>query len=273
MSETTRNAVLIETGADGVARITLNRPEVHNAVDEAIIAGLKAALAQAADDAAVRAVVIAGNGESFCAGADLNWMKRSAAYDEAQNVFEAAEFAASLQLLREMPKPSIARVHGAAYGGGVGIVAACDVAIGARGAQFSFSEVRLGLIPAMISPYAIAAIGERHARRYMLSAERIDAGEALRLGLLHDVCDETQLDERIGKLTANLLRGGPAAIAACKALIEHVAGAPVDSGMRDYTARAIASIRASEEGKEGVAAFLEKRAPRWIASSTKGSKS
>jgi methylglutaconyl-CoA hydratase len=268
----TKDSVVTCVGADGVATITFSRPGVHNAIDEAVIAEFKDGLRQVGADANARVLVVAGEGESFCAGADLNWMKRTAAYSEEQNYREAAEFAELLHALRAMPKPTIARVHGPAYGGGVGIVA-CDVAIGARGALFAFTEVRLGLIPAMISPYAIAAIGERCARRYMLSAERIDAAEALRIGLLHEICDAVEIDERVQRVVGNLLRGGPASIAACKSLIARVARAPLDAEVRDYTARSIAAIRASAEGKEGIGAFLEKRAPAWIPTSARGPKS
>jgi methylglutaconyl-CoA hydratase len=171
-----------------------------------------------------------------------------------------------------MPKPTIARVHGPAYGGGVGVVVACDIAIGSRDAVFAFSEIRLGLIPAMISPYAVAAIGERYARRYMLTAERIDATEALRIGLLHEVCDAARLDEQVSKIVAHTLRGGPDSIAASKALIATVAHGPIDERRREYTARAIASIRASSEGKEGIGSFLEKRTPAWVKPGAKGAK-
>lgn len=264
-------AVVTRVANNGVATIAFNRPRVHNAIDEAVIAGLRAALQTVAADAAVRVVVITGEGESFCAGADLNWMKRSAAYSQQQNYQEAADFALLLQSLHELSKPTIARVHGPAYGGGVGIVAACDIAIGTRGASFSFSEVRLGLIPAMISPYAIAAIGERHARRYMLTAERIDAPTAVTIGLLHEVCEEGELDARVQQVASNLLRGGPASITACKMLIDKVAHVPIDGEVREYSARAIAAIRASSEGKEGVGAFLEKRKPTWISAEGKRS--
>jgi methylglutaconyl-CoA hydratase len=263
--------VLTRVDASGVATITFNRPGVHNAIDEAVIAGFGAGLQQVAADPHARVIVIAGAGESFCAGADLNWMKRSAAYSEQQNYREAADFAQLLERLHAMPKPTIARVHGPAYGGGVGIVAACDIAIGARGAAFAVTEVRLGLIPARISPYAIAAIGERNARRYMLTAERIDATVAAAIGLLHEVCDPAELDERVRQTAASLLRGGPASIAACKMLIDRVAHMPIDGEVREYTARAIASIRAGAEGKEGVGAFLEKRKPSWT--SAQGEKS
>jgi methylglutaconyl-CoA hydratase len=267
------NSVLTQVGADGVATITFNRPELHNAIDESVIAQFKSGLRQVAVDPNVRVVVIAGNGKSFCAGADLNWMKRTAGYSEEQNYRDALEFTELLALLNEMPKPTIARVHGPAYGGGVGIVVACDIAIGTPEAVFSFTEIRLGLIPAMISPYAVAAIGERHARRYMLTAERIDAAEALRIGLLHEVCEAASLDEHIGKLVGHVLRGGPASIAASKALVANVAHGAIDEPKRDYTARAIASIRASAEGKEGIGAFLEKRTPAWVKPASKGAKS
>ena len=265
----TTDSVLTRIDRTGIATITFNRARVHNAIDEAVIAEFKNGLRQVAADAVARVVVIAGEGESFCAGADLNWMKRSAAYSEQQNYREAADFAELLQELHELPKPTIARVHGPAYGGGVGIVAACDIAIGARSASFAFSEVRLGLIPAMISPYVIAAIGEHNARRYMLTAERVDAETALSIGLLHETCDEGELDQRVRQVTANLLRGGPASIAACKMLIDRVAHMPIDGEAREHTARAIAAIRASDEGKEGVGAFLEKRKPRWMSEGNK----
>ena len=257
--------VLLHTGPDGVATLTFNRAPMHNAIDEATIAEFRAGLARIAADPDVRVLVVAGNGKSFCAGADLNWMKRTASYDEEQNYQDALEFAGLLAQLDTLSKPTIARVHGPAYGGGVGIVAACDVAIGTPQTVFMFSEVRLGLVPAMISPYAVAAIGARHARRYMLSAERIDAAEALRMGLLHEVCEVTDLDGRIAKLVAQMLEGGPQAIALSKSLVARMAGAAsVDATMKEYTARTIASVRASGEGKEGISAFLEKRRPAWV---------
>lgn len=264
--------VLLHLGPDGVATLTFNRPSLHNAIDESVITELKSALQRVAADAAVRVVVVAGNGKSFCAGADLNWMQRTACYDEAQNHRDALEFTELLAILDTLSKPTIARVHGPAYGGGVGIVAACDIAIGTPQAAFMFSEVRLGLIPAMISPYAVAAIGSRNARRYMVSAERIDAAEALRIGLLHEVCETADLDARIAKLVEQLLRGGPEAMARSKALVARVAHAPVDEALRDYTARGIAAVRASAEGKEGIAAFLEKRPPAWVRGHGEGGK-
>jgi len=258
------SSVVTEIGADGVATLTFNRPDLHNAIDESVIAECKAGLRRVAADPAVRVLVVAGSGKSFCAGADLNWMQRTAHYDEAQNYRDALEFTELLALLDGMPMPTIARVHGPAYGGGVGIVAACDIALGTPEAAFAFSEVRLGLIPAMISPYAVAAIGERAARRYMLTAERIDAAEAHRIGLLHGIVPPAELDAAIARLVANAAKGGPAAIAACKNLIANVAHRAIDPAMREYTAREIAGIRASREGKEGIGAFLEKRPPAWI---------
>jgi len=268
----TAPSVLLDIAPSGIATIAFNRAELHNAIDETTIAEFREGLERVAADASVRALIVAGNGKSFCAGADLNWMQRTAAYDEEQNYRDACTFTALLARLDGLPVPTIARVHGAAYGGGVGIVAACDIAIGAPQAVFMFSEVRLGIVPAMISPYAIAAIGARQARRYMLSAERIDAAEALRIGLLHDVCEAQDLDARIAALVGELARGGPAAIAACKALIAGVAQRPLDGAVREETARAIAAIRASDEGREGIGAFLQKRTPAWIRAAKQGAK-
>jgi methylglutaconyl-CoA hydratase len=261
----TTKSVLTAIDPDGIATITFNRPEVHNAIDETVIAEFKQALAKVAKDPRARIVVIGGHGTSFCAGADLNWMKRTSRFTEEQNFRDAQEFTELLTLLDRMPKPTVARVHGPVYGGGVGIVVACDIAIGSRDAVFCFSEVRLGLIPAMISPYAVAAIGERQTRRYMLTAERIDAAEAFRIGLLHDLCEGDDLDDTIGRLAGHVLRAGPDAIAACKTLIARVARAPLDTATIEYTARAIAATRASPEGKEGIGAFLDKRQPGWVA--------
>jgi len=261
----TTKPVLTAVDADGVVTITFNRPEVHNAIDETVIAEFKKALRKVADDPRARLVVIGGHGQSFCAGADLNWMKRTARYTEEQNFRDALEFTELLSLLDRMPKPTVARVHGPVYGGGVGIAVACDIAIGSRDAVFCFSEVRLGIIPAMISPYAVAAIGERYARRFMLTAERIDAAEAFRIGLLHDLCEADDLDDTIARLSGHVLRAGPDAIAACKTLIGRVARAPIDQATIEYTARSIAAMRASPEGMEGIGAFLEKRPPGWVA--------
>jgi len=248
---------------NAVAIVALNRPEVHNAFDEVLIAELTAALRALAADSAVRAVVLIGAGPSFCAGADLRWMKRMAAFSPAQNLADAKALAGMLSTLNDMPQPTIARVHGAAFGGGVGLVACCDIAIAAQDATFALSETRLGLIPAAISPYVIEAIGARAARRYFLTAERFPAAEAYRLGLLHDISPLAELDVRINELLGFLMTAGPKAQAEAKALIRAVAHRPIDSGLVADTARRIARLRATPEGREGVAAFLEKRKPSW----------
>jgi len=249
---------------DSVAFVTLNRPDVHNAFDETLIAEFTAALHATGSDDAVRVVVVAGAGASFCAGADLNWMKRMAGYSRAQNLADAKGLAKMLATLNELPKPTIARVQGAAFGGGAGLVACCDIAIGAQDAVFAFSEARLGLIPATIGPYVVEAIGARAARRLFLTAERFTAAEAFRLGLLHEVATAAELDLRVGELVADLLKAGPQAQAECKALLRAVAHRPIDAAVIADTARRIAALRATPEGKEGVAAFLGKRKAAWV---------
>ena len=249
---------------NGVAVITLARPEVHNAFDETLIAELASALLQIDADASVRALVVAGAGKSFCAGADLHWMKRMAGFSHAENLADANALAAMLSVLSRLSKPTIARVHGAAFGGGVGLAACCDVAIGAQDAVFALSETRLGLIPATISPYVIEAIGARQARRYFLSGERFSAAEAFRIGLLHDIVPAQELDPRVNAVLGELLWAGPRAQAECKALIRDVAHRPIVPEIIADTAQRIAAIRGSDEGKEGVAAFLERRRARWV---------
>ncbi|MCP5416855.1 MAG: enoyl-CoA hydratase/isomerase family protein [Chromatiaceae bacterium] len=248
----------------GIAHLTLNRPHLHNAFDDALIAQLLQALKQVEREPGVRAVVLAAAGKSFSAGADLNWMRRMAGYSREQNHQDALQLAALMEKLNHLNKPTIARVQGAAFGGGVGLVACCDIAVGAQRAQFALTEVRLGLIPAVISPYVIAAIGERAARRYMLTGERFDANEALRIGLLHQVVPEDQLDSTLESLLVQLLNGGPQALAAAKSLIFAVSRRPTSAALVAATAERITSIRASDEGREGVGAFLEKRSPNWI---------
>jgi methylglutaconyl-CoA hydratase len=248
---------------NAIAIVTLDRPEVHNAFNETLIAELTAALRALGADAAVRVVVLIGAGASFCAGADLNWMKRMAGFSRAQNLADARALAAMLATLYELPKPTIARVHGAAFGGGVGLVACCDIAIGAQDATFALSEAKLGLIPATISPYVIEAIGARAARRYFLTAERFTAAEAHRLGLLHDLAHLSELDARIDELLGILVTAGPRAQAECKALIRAIAHRPIGGPVIADSATRIASVRASAEAREGVAAFLEKRRAAW----------
>lgn len=257
------DAVTLATDSRGVATLTLNRPDVHNAFDDALITELDRLLARVADDAGVRVVMLAAAGKSFSAGADLNWMRRMAGYDEQQNVDDALHLARLLRRLDRLPKPTVARVQGAALGGGVGLVACCDIALAARSAVFALSEVRLGLIPATISPYLVAAMGGRAARRYVLTGERFGADDALRLGLVHEVADDHALATAVESVVASLLQGGPASIADAKELIAHVAATANDQALLAETARRIARARASAEGREGVAAFLEKRKPRW----------
>ncbi|MCP4327362.1 MAG: enoyl-CoA hydratase/isomerase family protein [Alphaproteobacteria bacterium] len=247
----------------GIARICLNRPDVHNAFDDALIAGLTGELERVGADAAVRMVVIAAMGKSFCAGADLNWMKRMSGYGRAENEADAVALAGLMRTLNDVPKPVIALVQGAALGGGVGVVACCDIAIASTQAVFGLSEVRLGLIPAVISPYVVRAIGARAARRYFLTAERFDAAEAARLGLVHMVVAPEDLEDAGVKTAEVILTGGPHAQAVSKDIIASVQSGPIDDAMTNLTARRIADVRASDEGKEGIAAFLEKRKPSW----------
>ena len=261
---TTYQNILTETDA-GVGIVTLNRPERHNAFDDTMIAELADAMQRMAEDAAVRLVVISSTGRSFCAGADLNWMQRAAGYSLEQNQRDAGELAEMLLRVSECPKPVIARVQGPAYGGGVGLVAACDMAVATFDTRFALTEVKLGLIPAVISPHVIAAIGERYARRYMLTAEAFSAAEAYRIGLIHEmVADEAGLDEAVGEWVDALLKNGPHALAECKTLIRNVSGRPLVQKVVDYTVERIAHVRVSPEGQEGLGAFLQKRKPNWV---------
>lgn len=250
---------------DGVATLTLNRPEVRNAFDDAQIERLTHAFRDAESDAAVRVVVIAGNGPAFCAGADLNWMKRMAGYSYEQNLADAQSLAEMLRTLDRMTKPTVARVHGPAFAGGTGLVAACDIAIGTPAAMFCLSEAKLGLSPATISPYVLRAMGARMARRYFLTAEVFDAEEAQRIGLLSALVPALELDATLEGIVKHLLAGGPQALAKIKDLIRTVSAGPLDDAMIADTARRIAEIRVTEEGREGIASFLEKRKPAWTA--------
>jgi methylglutaconyl-CoA hydratase len=260
-------AALVEMEmVSGVATVRMNRPELHNALDDALIIELTDALLRAGADAGIRVVVLAGAGKSFSAGADLGWMRRMAQNSDAENLAGAERLARLMRTLYETPKPTVARVHGAAFGGGVGLVAACDIAVAAESATFSLSEVRLGLIPAVISPYVIGAIGARAARRYFLTGERFSAAEAERIGLVHRTAPPDGLDAALNDLLGNLLAGGPAAQAAAKRLVADVTGRRIDDALIGETARRIAEIRATPEGRDGVAAFLEKRRPGWTES-------
>ena len=248
-----------------VATLWMNRPELHNAFNPQLIADLTAACRELEADDAVRVVVLAGRGKSFSAGADLNWMKAAGQASVEENLEDARRLAVMLRALAELRKPTLARVHGAALGGGLGLAAACDLCVAATGAVFATSEVRLGLIPATIGPYVIRAIGERQAYRYFQTAERIDAARAREIGLVHEVAAPEDLDARIGELTDALLQGGPQAQAAAKELIRTVANRPVDDELVEDTARRIAALRATPEAREGLAAFLEKRRAAWTA--------
>jgi methylglutaconyl-CoA hydratase len=248
-----------------IGLVTMNRPERHNAFDDALVAELTEALRSMEAEEGVRVVVLSGAGKSFSAGADLHWMRRMASYSMDENRRDSMALASLMRTLAHLAKPTVARVQGPAYGGGVGLVACCDVAIAAQNATFALTEAKLGLIPAVISPYVVAAIGERAARRYFLSAERIGAVEACRLGLVHEVAaSEGDLDEKIGIVVDSMLACGPVAQREAKALIRAVADRPVTSELLQDTAERIAKLRASPEGREGIAAFLEKRRPSWV---------
>lgn len=258
------DSVLIDRSG-GVARVSLNRPAVHNAFDDGLIADLTATLEALDQDPSVRAVVLSGNGNTFSAGADLNWMRGMAAASEAANREDSLRLAKLMRTLNFLGKPTLARVNGSAYGGGVGLVACCDIAIGVDGAKFSLSEVKLGLVPAVISPYVIAAIGARQARRLFLGAEVFDAREAERIGLLQQCVAPAQLDEAVDRSLHWLGKGGPQAQKEAKRLALRVAGMTPESAERldSENAALIARLRVSAEGQEGLNAFLEKRAPNW----------
>jgi methylglutaconyl-CoA hydratase len=255
----------LETAVAGkVATITLNRPQLRNAFNENAIADLTMAFDEASQDKDVRAIVLAAHGPAFCAGADLNWMKKMAGYSAAENEADALRLADMLRTIYYSPKPVVARVQGDCYAGGMGLVAACDIVVVADGVNFCLSEVKLGLIPATISPYVIKAMGDQAARRYFLSAERFDAREAHRLGLAHEVVAADQLDAKVGEIVKALTGNSPNAVREAKALVRDIAGLPIDDVLLADTAGRIAAIRASDEGREGVAAFLEKRKPSWL---------
>lgn len=246
-----------------VARLRLNRPELHNAFDADLIAALSEALSALATDDSVRVVVLEGEGASFSAGADLNWMRGMAAASEDENRTDSLALARLMRTLNELPKPTIAKVHGAAFGGGVGLVACCDIAIGAQEAKFGLTESKLGLLPAVISPYVIEAIGAREARRYFATAEIFDAERACAIGLLHDVVNATTLDTAVQRQIDLLLKAGPVASAQAKALVRRAA-AHSDGARHDAdNASLIAALRVSPEGQEGLSAFLDKRKPNW----------
>lgn len=250
-----------------VARIRMERPELHNAFDAGLIASLTSALGQLGADASVRIVVVEGAGASFSAGADLNWMRGMATASEADNREDALALARLMRTLDELPKPTIARVHGAAFGGGVGLVACCDIAIGVPEAKFGLTESKLGLLPAVISPYVIAAIGTRQARRWFATAEIFDAARAKEIGLLHDVVAADALDAAVDRQIALLLKAGPVASASAKRLVRDVAARHDRDRLDHDNATLIAALRVSPEGQEGLAAFLDKRTAAWAQTS------
>jgi methylglutaconyl-CoA hydratase len=250
---------------DRVARITLTRPELRNAFNDEVIAHMSAAIAEVGQRADVRAVVLAAEGPAFCAGADLNWMRRIADYSRDDNLADAGQLAAMLQALYTCPKPTVARVQGDVFAGGMGLVAACDMAVSVDTATYCLSEVKLGLIPATISPYVIRAMGARAAHRYFLTAERFSAAEAHRIGFVHQVVGADGLDAAVNALTHALCSAGPDAVRACKRLVQDVAEREIDAALVAQTVAGIADIRASAEGREGVQSFLQKRKPNWLS--------
>lgn len=255
---------LLVTVADKVATVTLNRPDLRNAFNEQAIAELARVFDELGRNDAVRAIVLAANGPSFCAGADLNWMKKMAGYSHDENEADAMRLADMLRTIYLCPKPTVARVQGDCYAGGMGLVAACDIVVASETAGFCLSEVKLGLIPATISPYVIKAMGEQAARRYFLTAERFDAAEAQRIGVAHAVVAPEALDATVAGIVKALVNNSPHAVRQAKTLVREIVGQPVDDALLLDTAGRIAAIRASTEGREGVASFLEKRKPTWI---------
>lgn len=256
-------AVTYSVDTRDVAFITLNRADKHNAFNDDMISTLTTLFKRAAQDTKVRAVVLQAEGKSFSAGADLNWMKRMASYTQAQNHTDAMGLATMLHTLYTLPKPTIARVQGAAYGGAVGLVACCDIAIASKLSKFCLSEVKIGLIPATISPYLIEAMGARVCRRYFQTAEVFSARRARRLGLLSEAVNEEELDSTIDEILKQIVKNGPQAVSQAKALVQYVAGKPIDEALLDETSRCIAQIRVSAEGQEGLSAFLERRPANW----------
>jgi methylglutaconyl-CoA hydratase len=248
-----------------VAEVWLNRPAVRNAFNDAVIAELNEAFTRLAQDDTLRVIVLGGHGKAFCAGADLAWMRAMADYDWPRNRADAQVLADMLWTIYRCPVPVLGRIHGDCYAGGLGLAAVCDVLIAAEGMHFCLSEARLGLLPATIGPYVVRALGEQASRRYFSTAERFSAAKALELGFVHEMVPAEALDAKVAELVATLVANGPAALRACKRLVQDVAGQPIDEALRAETARRIADIRASAEGREGVSAFLNKREPAWRA--------
>ncbi len=258
------NKVITQIDSRGVAQVTLNNPDKHNAFDDQMIIELTNAFNALAANANVRIMLLKSEGKSFSAGADLEWMKRMASYSYQQNLNDARALAAMLKALHQMPIPTIARVQGAAFGGAIGLISCCDIAVASSNASFALSEVKIGLVPSTISPYVIAAIGERHAKRYFMTAERFDANTALQISLVHEAVEEQFLDDKVEQLITAILSNGPEAVVAAKQLVFAVSGKAIDSSLIEHTCEVIAGIRVSAQGQEGLSAFLDKRKPHWL---------
>lgn len=259
------SATLKITVSQGRATVTLNRPDVRNAFSDEVVAEITQAFTELGVREEVRCIVLAAEGEAFCAGADLNWMRRMADFSREENLADAAKLAQMLRTIAECPKPTVARIQGDVYAGGVGLVAACDMAVSVDSAYYCLSEVRLGLVPATISPYVIRAMGVRAAQRYFLTAERFSAQEAHRMGLVHEVVSADRLDEAVGMITAALAANSPHAVKVCKQLIHDVAARPISQALIEQTVTQIADIRTSAQGREGVQSFLARRKPSWLS--------
>ncbi len=250
--------------AGGVATIWLNRPDLRNAMNDELLAELTQAIRGAIADPAARVIRLAGRGKAFCAGADLNWMKKGREMSPEESRKDSGVLAGVLRLLYESPKPTVARVHGPAFAGGMGLVTACDIAVASTEAKFCLSEAKLGLIPAMISPYVIRKMGESHARRYFLTAEVFNAAEAWRIGMVTELAQPDELDDKLDAIIGHLLQGGPTALGECKRLVRDMTGRAIDDALTDETAARIAASRATDEAQEGIAAFFGKRKPAWV---------
>ena len=248
-----------------VARVFLNRPEVRNAFNDGVITELTQTFTALAADSTLRCIVLGGHGKAFCAGADLNWMRAMAGYSWEQNRADAQALADMLWTIHSCPLPVVGRVHGDCYAGGLGLAAVCDVLLAAEGVSFCLSEAKLGLLPATIGPYVVKAMGEQAARRWFVTAERFSAAQAHAMGFVHECVAPDALDAKVDEIVAALVANGPMAVRACKKLVQDVAGRAIDAELRADTARRIADIRASDEGREGIASFLGKRAPNWLA--------
>ena len=258
------NKVITQIDSRGIAQVILNNPDKHNAFDDQMIIQLTEAFHTVAANPDVRIMLLKSEGKSFSAGADLEWMKRMASYSYQQNLNDARALAAMLKALHQMPIPTIARVQGAAFGGAIGLISCCDIALASSNASFALSEVKIGLVPSTISPYVIAAIGERHAKRYFMTAERFDTNTALQISLVHEAVEEQFLDDKVEQLITAILSNGPEAVVAAKQLVFAISGKAIDSSLIEHTCEVIAGIRVSAQGQEGLSAFLDKQKPHWL---------